>query len=108
MVFFDPGSSRIRSQTDAILQTAAMVYRSAGYCHIWLAGHADRVGSAERNRRLALRRAETIAAYFRRQLPRAEFEPVSFREERPLVETADEVAEAQNRRVEFSARCDHK
>lgn len=68
-------------------------------------GHTDRVGKPEANDRLSLRRAELI----REQLIQAgvaagKLEAVGRGEREPLVETADEVPEPRNRRVEISIR----
>lgn len=68
-------------------------------------GHTDRVGSVTDNDRLALRRAETVRAQLIARGFLAENISASGRGERePLVVTADEVAEARNRRVEMLVR----
>lgn len=68
-------------------------------------GHTDRVGSIEDNDRLALRRAGTIRQIFEGRGVASESIQTAGRGERePLVPTADEVAEARNRRVEILVR----
>lgn len=68
-------------------------------------GHTDRVGGVEYNDRLSRQRAERVRA----ELVRLGVDParvsVEGRGERePLVQTADEMPEPQNRRVEVSVR----
>ncbi len=62
-------------------------------------GHTDLVGSQAYNRRLGLRRAETVVAYLGTQgISRSRLEAVvSFGETRPLIQT--EAMERQNRRT---------
>jgi outer membrane protein OmpA-like peptidoglycan-associated protein len=68
-------------------------------------GHTDRVGSVADNDRLALRRAEKVRSQLIAQGLSADNISASGRGERePLVATADEVAEARNRRVEILVR----
>ena len=68
-------------------------------------GHTDRVGPVPYNDTLSLRRAERVRDELVKVGIAAERVRVEGRGERePLVPTADEVAEPQNRRVEISVR----
>lgn len=68
-------------------------------------GHTDRVGALEYNDKLSLQRAERVRADFLRRGVAERSISVAGRGERePLVATADEVAEARNRRVEINIR----
>ena len=68
-------------------------------------GHTDRVGSVEANDKLSLVRAETVRDLLVRQgIPRDKISVAGRGEREPLVATADEVAEARNRRVEIKLR----
>lgn len=68
-------------------------------------GHTDRVGALEYNDKLSLQRAERVRADFLKRGVAERAISVAGRGERePLVATADEVAEARNRRVEINIR----
>ena len=68
-------------------------------------GHTDRVGAADLNARLAMRRAEAARDILVGDGVDAErIEVSSHGENNPLVPTADNVAEPRNRRVEITIR----
>ena len=68
-------------------------------------GHTDRVGSVEANDRLSLLRARAVGDLLvEAGLDRAMITVLGRGERAPLVPTADEVAEARNRRVEIKVR----
>lgn len=68
-------------------------------------GHTDRVGSVEANDKLSLARAEAVREILvAAGVGRAAISVVGRGERAPLVATADEVAEARNRRVEIKIR----
>ena len=72
---------------------------------ISVVGHTDRVGSKSANLRLSLARARRVKALLTAAgLDAAILEVTSHGEANPLVHTADEVAEPQNRRVEVTIR----
>lgn len=72
---------------------------------ITVIGHTDRVGALEYNDKLSLQRAERVRADFIKRGVAERAISVAGRGERePLVATADEVAEARNRRVEINIR----
>lgn len=100
-VFFESGSARITDQGAAILDHYAAHVRTPPNCHLIIAGHSDRVGSAGANLELSRRRANAVNTYL---LNRRVTVPITiefFGETRPLVETPDGAAEPQNRRVEL-------
>jgi len=68
-------------------------------------GHTDRVGSVEANDRLSLARAEAVRDLLvAAGVARSAVTAVGRGEREPAVPTADEVAEARNRRVEIKIR----
>ena len=68
-----------------------------------LAGHADKSGAANYNVGLSQRRNDTVRAYLESKgVPGGVISTEAFGETAPLVQTADGVREAQNRRVEVS------
>lgn len=68
-----------------------------------LAGHADKSGSDRYNVGLSQRRNATVRAYLESKgVPGGVISTEAFGESAPLVQTADGVREAQNRRVEVT------
>ena len=104
-LYFDTNSTQVtaasRPQLDALMAEAAR--RQA--VEVQVTGHTDRVGNDADNDRLSLQRAETVRAMLVQTGIKATFIRAVGRGERePLVPTADEQAEARNRRVEVILR----
>lgn len=89
-------------------QTAETVLRELAKrpaAEITVIGHTDRVGALEYNDKLSLQRAERVRADFiKRGVAERSISVAGRGEREPLVATADEVAEARNRRVEINIR----
>jgi len=89
-------------------QTAETVLRELAKrpaAEIAVIGHTDRVGALEYNDKLSLQRAERVRADFiKRGVAERSISVAGRGEREPLVATADEVAEARNRRVEINIR----
>lgn len=105
-VFFPQGGSELNAdaQQQLVLLAAALatdVFR--GTC-VRLVGHADAVGDADANTRLALARAEVVSAYLRGQAlgDAVAFETMSMGEIEPLPGFAPE--DRLQRRVAIWAR----
>ena len=105
-VFFEFGSAvdiaPVFQPTLDKLKSAMGSYPAA---EITVIGHTDRVGSLESNDALSLQRAQTV----RDLILQAGIQPTALEvagrgEREPLVPTADDVPEAQNRRVEINLR----
>ncbi|MBW0145497.1 OmpA family protein [Sphingomicrobium clamense] len=101
-VFFGFDSSAIDRDGDAILIQVVEDYRSAGNAPLTLTGHTDRAGASAYNQRLSKRRVDAV----RDRLIALGVAPSHVTigpdgEGEPLIETADGVREAQNRRVEI-------
>jgi outer membrane protein OmpA-like peptidoglycan-associated protein len=72
---------------------------------ILVIGHTDRAGDADYNAALSLKRAEAVSELLAGQgIPAEAIQVSSHGEGNPLIPTADEVAEARNRRVEVVVR----
>jgi len=72
---------------------------------ITVIGHTDRVGGADANDKLSVRRAETVKDILIAEGARPlSLEATGRGEREPIVPTADGVAEPRNRRVEISVR----
>ncbi|CAM4420710.1 OmpA family protein [Corallococcus exiguus] len=68
---------------------------------LYVLGHTDTVGSTNDNRELSLKRAKSIATYFRQRGLKVPVFYEGFGEQSPAVPTPDETAEAGNRRAEY-------
>jgi outer membrane protein OmpA-like peptidoglycan-associated protein len=80
-------------------------YRNCGGSGVLLTGHTDRAGSPRYNLALADRRIKAVAAYLvAGGMPAQALSGEAHGESKPRVPTADGMREAQNRRVEITAR----
>ena len=105
LVFFDWDRADLTARAREIIKEAATNAQRASVTKIEVAGHADRSGDAAYNQRLSQRRAEAVAAELVRDgVARGAITVQAFGESRPLVPTADNVREPQNRRVEIVLR----
>ena len=105
LVFFDWDRADLTARAREIIKEAATNSQRANVTRIEVAGHADRSGDAAYNQRLSQRRAEAVAAQLVRDgVGRGNISVQAFGESRPLVPTADNVREPQNRRVEIVLR----
>ncbi len=103
LVFLDSNASALDQRAADILDSAAEQLRSLDRPRILITGHTDSAGSAGPNMELARRRAAAVQSHLgRRGVPAGAIRTVAWGETRLLVETADDVAEPQNRRVEVT------
>ncbi|RYD68605.1 MAG: OmpA family protein [Sphingomonadales bacterium] len=103
VVFFEPDKDTITPSSSAILDNAAQAYRTCADAQVMIAGHTDRKGTDEYNFGLSKRMAANVRAYLAGHgVPDGVMTTEAFGESRPLVATADEVREPQNRRVEIT------
>lgn len=71
-------------------------------CSLFISGHTDTVGPRDKNQKLSLDRARSIAAYFRKKGLSIKVSYEGFGEDRPKVRTPDETDEPQNRRADYT------
>jgi peptidoglycan-associated lipoprotein len=101
-VNFEFDRSRITDEAAAILQRKADVLREHPDLRISIEGHCDERGSLEYNMALGQRRAQSTLQYLTGLgISGDMFTTVSYGEERPIAQGANEGAWAQNRRAEF-------
>lgn len=101
-VHFEFDRSRITDEAAATLQRKADVLRAHPDLRIAIEGHCDERGSLEYNMALGQRRAQSTMKYLvDLGLTGDMFSTVSYGEERPTAQGANEGAWAQNRRAEF-------
>lgn len=101
-VYFDYDSSDILPEYQKTVEAHAAFLAANPKMTMALEGHADERGSREYNLALGERRAQSV----KRQMVllgagAAQIRTTSFGEERPVVDTHDEAAWSQNRRVEI-------
>ena len=105
IVFFDWNRADLTERARQIIAEAAQQARAQRTTRIEVAGHADRSGTVQYNQALSRRRAETVAAELvRLGVAREEITITALGESQPLVPTADDAREPQNRRVEIVLR----
>lgn len=105
IVFFDWNRADLTERARQIIAEAAQQARAQRTTRIEVAGHADRSGTVQYNQALSRRRAETVAAeLIRLGVSRDEIAITALGESQPLVPTADDAREPQNRRVEIVLR----
>jgi outer membrane protein OmpA-like peptidoglycan-associated protein len=105
-LFFTFGTDELTADSrQALTQVAAEIARRPA-AEVAVIGHTDRVGSVAQNDALSLQRAERVRRDVAQQLGIApdRIAAAGRGEREPLVETADEVAEPRNRRVEVTIR----
>ncbi len=105
IVYFEASGARLTADAPPVLEELKRLLAQVPAPEVIVIGHTDRVGSVEANDRLSLQRAGVVrdllaAAGVKREL----ISTVGRGEREPLVATADEVAEARNRRVEIKIR----
>lgn len=102
---FLEGRDEYTPESRQIVETVLRELAKRPAAEINVIGHTDRVGALEYNDKLSLQRAERVRADFLKRGVAERSISVAGRGERePLVATADEVAEARNRRVEINIR----
>ena len=105
VVQFEANGSRLTTEAQGVLVRLREALAKTPGADLVVTGHTDRVGSVEANDRLSLQRAQTVRDLLVAAGVNAESVSVAGRGERePVVATADEVAEARNRRVEIKLR----
>ena len=105
VLYFQPDSTELdQASAENIPKVlAAIIIRESK--NIGVYGHSDRVGAAEKNLELSLRRAMAIESLLLQQgVPQSHLHVSSHGEGNPLIPTPDGVAEPRNRRVEVIVR----
>lgn len=102
MVHFDFDRSDIRSNDMANLDRKAAILNANSGLRLRISGHADDRGSDEYNFALGNRRAAAAKRYLvSKGIADGRIDIVSYGEERPMAQGADEASWQQNRRDEF-------
>lgn len=103
VIYFDYDSSEIRPEFASVISGHARHLASHNTARVRLEGHTDERGSREYNIALGERRAQAVRrAMMLQGATDGQLTTVSYGEERPTAEGADEAAYEKNRRVEIS------
>ena len=102
VVYFDFDSFEIREEFRGLIQAHASFLQANKQLKVALHGHTDERGTREYNLALGQKRAESVRkALVTLGVSDAQLEAVSFGEEKPMNQSNDEAAYAQNRRAEL-------
>ena len=102
LVFFDWNKADLTPRARQIVADAAQASTKVATTKIEVGGHADRTGTAAANQALSMRRAQAVAAELvRLGVARTAIDINAFGDTKPLVATAANTREPQNRRVEI-------
>ena len=105
IVYFDFDSFVIKDEFKGLLDSHAKVLARQGDKRMVIEGHTDERGGREYNLALGQKRAEAVVKSLTLLgVPERQLEAVSFGEERPAANGADEAAWAKNRRAELKDR----
>jgi len=104
LYFLEDSDEYTAASKDAFEKVFVVVARRK-VAEVAVIGHTDRVGPVEYNDTLSLRRAERVRRDFvGRGIPTGSINVAGRGEREPVIPTADEVSEPQNRRVEINVR----
>jgi peptidoglycan-associated lipoprotein len=105
VVYFDFDSFVIKPEFQGLLDGHAKVLSRTNGKRMVIEGHTDERGGREYNLALGQKRAESVVKSLSLLgVPEAQLEAVSFGEERPAANGADESAWSRNRRAELKDR----
>jgi outer membrane protein OmpA-like peptidoglycan-associated protein len=105
ILYFQSGSVVLLPESRRQLANIVTVIDQRAPTTISVVGHSDTRGDKGYNLALAMRRAQSVQRQLMEMgVPEASMEVSSHGEENPLVKTADNVANAKNRRVEVIVR----
>jgi len=101
-VYFEYDSSAVNEQYRPLVTDHARYLSAHGATHVRVEGNADERGSREYNLALGQRRAEAVKGQLQLLgVPAARIEAISFGEEKPRSDAAEESAYAENRRADI-------
>jgi outer membrane protein OmpA-like peptidoglycan-associated protein len=104
-MYFVLGTDEFTPASKTAFEEARREVASWSGAEVVVIGHTDRIGREDFNDILARKRAEMVASRLVASgVPRDRIEVASRGEREPLIQTADEVAEPRNRRVEIKVR----
>lgn len=104
-LYFSTGTANMTAKANAEIAEIAATIKERNSCDLSVIGHTDRVGDNESNRGISMLRAETVAKALTGIGVAGHCMDIRYYGENdPAIPTADNVAEARNRRVEVEIR----
>lgn len=104
-IFFAYDSAELSDEARMTLEENAKWFRRFPDSRIIVEGHCDERGTEEYNLALGDRRAQSTVNYLAQLgVDSSRLEPISYGEERPLVQGHNEAAWSKNRRAQFAVR----
>ncbi len=101
-IHFDYNKAHIQSQSYALLDKIAEVFKSCSQLHLLVAGHTDSDGSEAYNLKLSQKRADAVKGYLvKKGLDSDHLVSLGYGEFSPLVANNSAKNKARNRRIEF-------
>ena len=105
VLYFITGTDELTAESKAELQGVLAALKDRPLPDVLVIGHTDTVGDATVNDRLSAQRAETVKGFLVDiGIPVERIRTAGRGEREPLIQTADEVDEPRNRRVEINVR----
>ena len=102
-ILFDPGSSTLTSDSQAIMDDIAEILQRCGDLPLQIAGYTDSQGRESMNQQLSQERANAVLDALRvRRVPISSFTAEGFGEENPIADNDTADGREANRRIEFS------
>lgn len=106
-LLFDTDVDQLTAEGRDALLSMARTLREVGIDRIQVEGHTDNVGDARYNKRLSLRRAESVAReLIQAGMPARSIDRLGFGFDKPVADNATADGRAQNRRVVITVRAD--
>ena len=103
VIYFPLGSAKLDAEGMNVISAAADDFRRVGATRISVRGHTDTTGSPQKNQALSERRARAVAdELVRHGVPASAITSDALGETQLAVQTGDQVAERQNRRVDIA------
>ncbi len=104
-LYFESGTNRLTPESRKWMDEIIEAIAARRSTDISVVGHTDRVGAADLNHRLSLKRAQAVKELLEKKGVEPEIIHLDAHgESNPLIKTADEVAEPRNRRVDVTVR----
>ncbi len=104
-VAFESSSSRLRSDSQKLLDAIVAVLKTEPNAHIEISGHTDKNGKEEKNIRLSQRRAEAVKNYLvDKGIKSNRIEAVGHGSSRPIADDKTFEGQSRNRRIEFNVQ----
>ena len=105
LLYFESGGAKLTAESNNLLPKIIESVSKRPGVDVSIIGHTDTVGKADVNEALALKRAQAIGDLIKEKGLKLDALSIeSHGEKNPLIKTADETPEPQNRRVEISIR----